>query len=276
MRFTVNIGAAQSHHCHHRENRRDFTGPKLAVDRPPHAVAQQVHTYLDAIRSSRGRYKPLLLATSLAFVIGATTVGQLQLNAWNEPFFNAIKNKDLPTFGFELIVFIIIASFVIVLNVLQTWLDQLMKISLREWISRDLLIQWLAPKRAFLLANAGPIGSNPDQRIQEDTRRLTELTASLAIGFFQSTLLLLSFIGVLWLLSHGFVFHVAGRSFEIPGFMVWSALIYAVSGSWLSWRLSRPLMQLDAAICSRSGFSLWAHASKLIERRHRVVWWRRG
>ena len=214
-------------------------------------VSQQIHSYFDAMRNSQDRHKLLLLAVALAAVIGATTIGQLQLNAWNEPFFNAIRNKDLLSFGRQLGVFAIIAAFLLALNVGQTWLDQVMKIALRECVSRDLLAQWLAPKRAFLLAGAGPIGSNPDQRIHEDARRLTELTAALAIGFFQSMLLLLSFAGVLWLLSRGFVLHIGEVSLEIPGFMVWCALIYAASGSWLSWRFGRPLIDLNAERYSR-------------------------
>jgi putative ATP-binding cassette transporter len=212
----------------------------------PLSFLLQVRTYFDAIRRSRGRYKLVLLAIFLAAVISATTIAQLQLNAWNEPFFNAIRNKDLPSFGRQLVVFSTIAIVLLILNVGQTWLDQAMKIALREWISRDLLAQWLTPKRAFLLASTGSMGSNPDQRIHEDARRLTELTASLAIGFFQSSLLLLSFVGVLWLLSRGFVLHIAEVSLEVPGFMVWSALIYAASGSWLSSRFGRPLVQLNA------------------------------
>jgi putative ATP-binding cassette transporter len=132
------------------------------------------------------------------------------------------------------------------LNVVQTWLDQTAKVEMRAWLTRDLLSQWMAPKRAFFIAGAGKIGVNPDQRIHEDARRLTELSAALAIGFFQSTLLLVSFIGVLWVLSEGFVLQVGGRSFAIPGFMVWAALIYAASGSWLSWRIGRPLIEIGA------------------------------
>jgi putative ATP-binding cassette transporter len=220
---------------------QNSTLPTIAL-----GLSEQIHIYFDAVRNSPGRHKLLLIAIALAIVIAATTFGQLQLNAWNEPFFNAIRNKDLPSFGRQLIVFTIIAAFLLALNVGQAWLDQVMKIALRECVSRDLLAQWLAPKRAFLLAGAGPIGSNPDQRIHEDARRLTELTAALAIGFFQSTLLLLSFVGVLWLLSRGFVLHLAEVSLEIPGFMVWCALVYAASGSWLSWRFGRPLIQLNA------------------------------
>ena len=209
-------------------------------------TAQQLRTYGDAVRGSPGRYRLLLLAVALAVVIGVTTIGQLRLNAWYEPFFDAVKNRDLPSFVRQLAVFAVVAGVLIFLNIAQTWLDQWTKIALRDCVTRDLLVQWFAPRRAFLLVGVGPVGSNPDQRVQEDARRLTELTVSLTIGFFQSTLLLLSFVGVLWLLSRGFVFEFDGRSFQIPGFMVWAALIYAASGSWLSWRLGRPLIELNA------------------------------
>lgn len=209
-------------------------------------AARQFRAYSDAVRSSPGRYKLLLLALGLAFIVGATTIGQLRLNAWNEPFFDALRNRDLASFGHQLVVFVVVAGVLISLNIAQTWFDQGTKIALRDCLTRDLLAQWFLPRRAVLLEGAGPVGSNPDQRVQEDARRLTELTVALAVGIFQSTLLLLSFVGVLWLLSRGFMFEVGGRSFQIPGFMVWAALIYAASGSWLSWRLGRPLTGLNA------------------------------
>ena len=89
------------------------------------------------------------------------------------------------------------------------------------------------------------MGANPDQRIHEDARHLTELSTDLGIGLLQSSLLLGSFIGVLWILSGNVTLHVSGRSFAIPGYMVWCALVYAGTGSWLSWRVGRPLIQLN-------------------------------
>ena len=90
------------------------------------------------------------------------------------------------------------------------------------------------------------MGANPDQRIHEDARHLTELSTDLGIGLLQSSLLLGSFIGVLWILSQNVTFHVNGRSFAIPGYMVWCALLYAGTASWLSWRVGRPLIQLNS------------------------------
>ncbi|NLS20383.1 ABC transporter ATP-binding protein/permease [Rhizobium sp. P40RR-XXII] len=207
---------------------------------------RRLGAYADAIHSSRGRNGLILLTFGLIVVVGATAIGQLRLNAWNEPFFDALKNRDLASFSQQLVVFASVAGALIFLNIAQAWLDQWTKIALRECITRDLLVQWFTPRRAVLLAGVAPVGSNPDQRIQEDARRLTELTVSLALGMLQSTLLLLSFVGVLWLLSRGFVFEFEGRRLQIPGFMVWVALIYAASGSWLSWRLGRPLIGLNA------------------------------
>ena len=44
----------------------------------------------------------------------------------------------------------------------------------------------------------------------------------------------------------GVVIPVGGRDFAIPGYMVWAALLYAASGSLVSWRFGRPLVRLGA------------------------------
>ncbi len=62
----------------------------------------------------------------------------------------------------------------------------------------------MQPRRAFQLESAGPIGVNPDQRMHEDARHLTELSSDLALGLVQSSALLVSFVGVLWSISRGF------------------------------------------------------------------------
>lgn len=79
-------------------------------------------------------------------------------------------------------VFAVIAGGLLILNVAQTWLNQTRKMKLREGLTRDLVDQWLEPNRAFRLAGAGEIGVNPDQRVHEDARHLTELSTDLGIG----------------------------------------------------------------------------------------------
>jgi len=196
--------------------------------------------------ASPQRNKILLLGAALVVVIGATAFGQVKLNAWNQPFYDALSHKDFPGFLAQLWVFGAIAGGLLVLNVAQGWLNQTTKVSLREGLVRDLIEEWLKPRRAFHLVNAGEMGTNPDQRIHEDARHLTELSTDLGVGLLQSSLLLGSFVGVLWFLSQNVTFHLSGRNFAVPGYMVWCALLYAGTASWLSWRVGSPLIDLNS------------------------------
>jgi putative ATP-binding cassette transporter len=209
-------------------------------------LAPQMLIMTRAFLASPERTKILLLGAALVVVVGATAAGQIRLNAWNQPFYDALERKQLGAFLHQLVVFAVIAGFLLCLNVAQAWLNQMTKLKLREGLVRDLFEEWLKPRRASRLANAGEVGANPDQRVHEDARHLTELTSDLGIGLLQSSLLLLSFIGVLWVLSQQVSFHWNGRSFAIPGYMVWSALFYAGTVSWLSWLVGRPLIRLQA------------------------------
>ena len=122
-------------------------------------------------------------------------------------------------------------------------------------------------KRAYLLGFAGDIGENPDQRMQADCQRLTEFGADLAIGLLRSSLLLLSFIGVLWGLSTQVVFAFDGApGFTIPGYLVWCALAYALSGSWLTWLVGRPLIGINAERYAQRGgsaLSAWCGSARV-------------
>lgn len=196
--------------------------------------------------ASPQRNKLLALAGALIAVVGATAYMQIRLNAWNRPFYNAVTNKDMPAFLEQLGVFAELAGILLVLNVAQTWLNQTSKVVLRQGLVNDLLNEWLRPLRAFRLSNSGAIGANPDQRLQADAQHLTDLSTDLGIGLLQSTVLLATFVGVLWGLSRGEFLPFAGRDFAPPGYLVWCALIYAGAASFLSWRVGSPLVNLNA------------------------------
>ena len=198
------------------------------------------------LRASPTRNTVALLAVALFIVIAATAFGQIRLNSWNQPFYDALARRDFARFLVQLGVFGIIAGALLVLNVAQRWLGEMLKLKLREGLVHDLVQNWLVPGRAFRIANAGDIGVNPDQRMHEDARHLTELSADLAIGLLQASILLITFINILWGISSGFVFHVAGRTLAIPGYMVWAAVIYAASASLVSIWVGRSLIERNA------------------------------
>lgn len=210
------------------------------------ALAPQLWMMIKTFWASPGRNTLLLLGAALFIVVSLTAVAQIELNAWNKPFFDALSLKDFRGFLYQLLVFTALAGCLLILNVSQAWLREISKLKLREGLTHDLFDQWLVPKRSFHLSTAGEIGENPDQRIHEDARHLVELSTDLGIGLLQASLLLASFITVLWTLSTGVTFSFDGVSFSVPGYMVWFALIYAAIASLLSWRVGRPLISLNA------------------------------
>jgi vitamin B12/bleomycin/antimicrobial peptide transport system ATP-binding/permease protein len=187
-----------------------------------------------------------VLSGSLFLVIAITAYGQIRLNTWNQPFYDALSHRNFAEFLHQLGIFGLIGGALLVLNVGQRWLGETLKLKLRQGLVHDLIENWLVPGRAFRLTNAGPMGVNPDQRMHEDARHLTELSADLGIGLLQSSILLASFVKVLWSLSNNFAFHYDGRQIVIPGYMVWAAVIYSGSASLVSYWVGRSLVDRNA------------------------------
>lgn len=221
---------------------RGMSKPPVAPYDP--SATNQLRVLARALHHTSGRGRLYALAVALAVIVVLTAIMQVRLNAWNQPFYDAIERRDLPEFLHQLGVFAVIAGILLVLNVAQTGANQLIRVRLRDLATRDLIGNWMTRKRAARIGRAGDIGVNPDQRIQADTQTLTEATTDLGIGLLQSSILLVSFIGVLWVLSSDVVLPIGGRDLTIPGYMVWAALLYAASGSFVSWRLGRPLVRL--------------------------------
>ena len=199
-----------------------------------------------ALLQSPVRNALFALGGALVAVVIVTAYGQIRLNTWNQPFYDALSHRDLHGFFEQLGVFGLIAGALLVLNVGQRWLNEMLKVKLREGLAKDLIENWLQPMRAFRLASAGNIGVNPDQRMHEDARHLTELSADLGTGLLQAGVLLAMFIAVLWRISSGFTFQIGGHGYAIPGYMVWAAVIYAGSASLLSYWAGRNLIKRNA------------------------------
>jgi putative ATP-binding cassette transporter len=199
-----------------------------------------------ALWASPVRTKLLCLAAALVAVVILTAYGQIRLNTWNQPFYDALSKLNFDEFLRQLGIFGIIAGALLALNVAQRWLGETVKLRLRQGLGHDLVQNWMVPGRAFRLSNAGAVALNPDQRMHEDARHLTELSADLGIGLLQSSILLATFVKVLWSLSSNFIFHVAGRQFAIPGYMVWAAILYSGSASLVSWWVGRSLVDRNA------------------------------
>ncbi len=222
------------------------SGPESEADAAPTGLVTQVRTLTRAIFASPAGKSLVGLIMVTVLIVAATAYGQIRLNSWNKPFFDALSRRDLREFLYQLGVFFLIAGCLLVLNVTQRWFNEMLELKLREGLVQSLIDDWMQPRRAFWLANAGTIGVNPDQRMHEDARHLTQLSADLGIGLLQASILFATFAGVLWGLSSEFSFRIADRDYAVPGFMVWAAILYASAGSLMSYWVGRGLIGRNA------------------------------
>ena len=186
-----------------------------------------------------------LLAACVGLNLGMVYLLVL-FNDWNRVFYDALQNRDAEVFWQQLGVFGILATCYIVVAVYKFYLTQLLELGWRAWMTRDYLQRWLSHHVFYRLELQAQNGTdNPDQRIQEDVQQFTADTVSLSLGLLDASVTLLSFIGILWALSGGFSFELGGASYNIPGFMVWMALLYALSGSLLGHWIGRSMASLN-------------------------------
>jgi putative ATP-binding cassette transporter len=169
----------------------------------------------------------------------------VRFNAWYNTFYTALQDKDWDTFIAQIGVFSLLAAFFIVSAVYQLYLQQWLQIKWRYWLTNRYLGRWLGQGTHYRMRLKGDQADNPDQRIADDIRQFVDSTLDIGIALLGSVVTLVSFIVILWNLSSATPLMIGSSTFNIPGYLVWAALIYAVIGTWVTHLVGRPLIKLN-------------------------------
>ena len=233
------------------------TSPALSRLQTAWSVLRRVGALARPYFSSDERWRARgLLAAIVTLNLGAVYMLVL-INDWNRLFYDALQNKDEAVFWHQLGRFAWLAGGYIVVAVYKFYLTQLLEMRWRAWMTAHFMDRWLAGQAFYRmeLMRFGPShdGStprtpdNPDQRMAEDLNLFTSYSVGLSMGLLNAVVTLVSFVGILWGLSGAFGFEFQGSSWEIPGFMVWMALVYCIAGSVITHFIGRPLVGLNFA-----------------------------
>ena len=185
-----------------------------------------------------------LLAAVIGLNLGLVYLNVL-FNDWNGAFYNALQDKNYDEFLRLLLHFCGLAAAYIVVAVYQLYLSQMLQIRWRSWLTERYVDAWLGERVYYRLQLAGNPADNPDQRIAEDLKGFVANTLTLSLGAINAVVTLVSFTGILWGLSGALAIPLGDGTFELPGYMVWVALVYALVGSWLTHRIGQPLVRLN-------------------------------
>jgi vitamin B12/bleomycin/antimicrobial peptide transport system ATP-binding/permease protein len=186
-----------------------------------------------------------LLAAVTGLNLGTVYIN-VRFNYWRNAFYNTLQQLNERAFFHQLWIFTLLATSFIVVAVYQTYLQQMLQIRWRRWLTRHYLTAWLDERSYYRMQLAGPGTDNPDQRIQDDLDRFTGQTLGLAQAVLNAIVTLFSFLIILWALSGSLAVPLGeGRSVVIPGYMFWIALVYSILGTWLTYKIGRPLVGLN-------------------------------
>lgn len=186
----------------------------------------------------------LLLAAIIALNLGIVYVNVL-INHWNNDFYNTLQNMDKQGFFHQLLIFSGLAAAYIVIAVYQRYLNQMLQIRWRRWLTERYLADWTGDLTYYRLQLTDRGTDNPDQRIADDLAAFCDKTLELTLGFLSSVVTLVSFATILWTLSGTLSLPLNGGHISVPGYMLWAALLYAIAGTALAHRIGNPLVALN-------------------------------
>lgn len=186
----------------------------------------------------------LLLAAVVGLTLGGVYI-DVQINHWYNDFYNTFQAYDQAAFVQLLIRFSYLAAIGIIMSVYVMYLGQMLRIKWRRWLTERYLGNWLGKQNYYRIQLFGSVTDNPDQRIAEDIDQFIRLALDLSQGALSSVVTLFSFLAILWNLSGPLDFALLGTKIHIGGYMVWVAFGYALVGTWITFRIGRPLIGLN-------------------------------
>jgi putative ATP-binding cassette transporter len=170
----------------------------------------------------------------------------VRFNYWNNDFYNALQQYDWPAFWRQFAVFGGLALAFMVVSVYAAYLQRILHIRWRRWLTERFLRDWLHDQAYYRMQLNQATTDNPDQRIAEDLNSFATITLGLSLGLLSAVVTLVSFLSILWTLSGSLTIPLGGTaSIAIPGYMVFAALIYAVIGTVLTRWIGQPLVRLN-------------------------------
>ena len=190
---------------------------------------------------SEQRAKALTLLVTVVGLVLAMVWMEVQFNYWNRDFYNTFESRNQGEFFRQLGKFGLLAGIWIVMAVYRLWFLQMLQIEWRTWLTEHFLREWMQDQAHYRMQLLDRGTDNPDQRIADDLRIFVTYTSDLLTGLLSAVATLIVFVVILWELSGPAEFW----GFSIPGYLVWTALVYAIAGTLLTHYIGRKLIGID-------------------------------
>lgn len=214
----------------------------LQLQDRPYTAWQLIKSYW---QSEQKTFAYIFLITTLTMTV--ILVGlEAALSYWYKYFYDALQAYNKGEVYDLIAIFFFIAGLYIVMAVYRYYIQSYLGLRWRKWLTDQFLDRWLAKRSYYYLETFEKATDNPDQRIQEDINVLISNSLSLLVGFLSSIVTIPAFIYILWTLS-GILKIPLGHfgTLNIPGYLAWVGVFYAIGGTYFTFKIGRPLIMLN-------------------------------
>jgi putative ATP-binding cassette transporter len=167
-----------------------------------------------------------------------------RLNTWNRDFYNALEDRNVREFPQLMLLFSALAFAFVAISVYNRYLRQMLGFRWRQWLTTRYLQEWLGDG-TFYRIERDRLTDNPDQRIAVDLESFATTTLTLTLDLLSTLETLVWFSTVLWTTAGALAVVIGGTPVQIPGYMLWAAIIYAIAGSLLTNKIGHPLVSIN-------------------------------
>jgi putative ATP-binding cassette transporter len=184
--------------------------------------------------SARGFWggKSAMVAWPLTVGLVVIAISQLsvqyRLNYWNRDFFNALARRDGGALWHQVAVFVPLAIMSVGLSVVSVWARMTTQRKWRQWLTTNILGDWLAGEHYRRLEAASGEYKNAEYRISYDAKSATDSPLDLTLGLINAVLTASLFTSVLWSVGGSLTIAIGRFAFAVPGYLVICAVLYAL------------------------------------------------
>lgn len=195
--------------------------------------------------TSEHKNKSIMLLILIIIFNLAVVYMSVWFNKWYNGFYDSIQHYNKPAFLHYIYMFTLMAFVYIALQVFAYYFRKILEIKWRKWSTKYYIDKWCAKKAYYKTMFINEVSDNPDQRISADINSFIVLVMDLTLGIMNSVVTLVSFSVILWKISGPLTFSFHNHHFIIPGYMLFAAIIYAIAGTYITFKIGRPLIKLD-------------------------------
>lgn len=160
----------------------------------------------------------------------------VQLNDWYGGFYNILQKAtehNVSEFWEKMVQFAKIAFPYVLIATLTSYFTRIYSFKWREAMTFSYVAKWQTVQKEV---------EGASQRIQEDIYRFARIVESLGLQVIRAIMTLIAFLPILWSLSKGVELEAVKN---IPGSLVWVALLVSLGGLLISWFVGIKLPGLE-------------------------------